>query len=510
MNHMHRRFPIVLSSIFVVASITLVIIQINQMRESARMSDNLFNISVNNSIDKVFTQLDQMKVEDYVSQEERYRVIQYRRIDNMNEKMQDLICGNSDLFYDERRIQFGISTQDSVHVLPNAAISDQERSVLTQYNTLLGARNRLMSKAGYSGTQYRAMVNDNTVDPTKLNFPLLDSLIREELVINGVDIQPTIGIWDTDKDTLHYCSAPGDSAKMRSTPYKYTFLANGIAANESLYLVLVFPSSPIILSSDTNLYTSLSIFMIILVTALFVFSIHTIWTQRKLDEMKTDFINNMTHEIKTPIATIGLACQMLQDDTVSKEQASLHDFVNIISDENRRMRVLVETILQSSKMSNKKFTLVLKEIDLIHEVDEALQSFQLSIRSKNGQLERHLQPFPGVLYADRLHVSNMIHNLLDNAIKYSPDRLHIVVSAYREDAYAVLKVTDHGIGIKKEHQKHIFEKFYRVPTGDVHDVKGFGIGLNYVAQVVALHKGTIAVESEPGQGSTFIVRLPLA
>ena len=478
---MKRKFLILLSTLFAIAAITLVIIQIAQMQASAKMSDNLFNISVNNSIDEVFTQLDQMKVEDYVSQKERYKVLQFRRIDNLNEKMQDLIRNNSELFYDE-----------------------------SQYNTLLSARNRLMSKINYSNEQYKKTVNNHSIDPTTLNFPLLDSLIREELIINGVDIEPTIGILETEMDTLYYCSNLNDSTKLRNTPYKYTFHANGIVSDENLYLVLSFPSSPIILSSDANKNTVLSIFMIVLISALFVFSIRTLWTQRKLDEMKTDFINNMTHEIKTPIATIGLACEMLQDNTIINDQETRSNFVNIINDENRRMRVLIETILQSSKMANKNFSLSLKEVDINQEVTTALKSFQLMIKNKNGILETDLHPISGILYADQLHISNMIHNLVDNAIKYSPNEPHIKVTTNQEKEWIVLKVSDNGIGISKENQKHIFEKFYRVHTGDRHDVKGFGIGLNYVYQVVALHKGKIAVESEVGQGSTFIIHLPLA
>ncbi len=507
---MKRKFLILLSTLFAIAAITLVIIQISQMRESAKMSDNLFNISVNNSIDKVFTQLDQMKVEDYVSQKERYKVLQYRRIDNMNEKMQDIIRNNSELFYDEDRILFGISTQDSAHMLPGANLTDHEANILAQYNTLLSARNRLMSNTNYSNEQYKDLVNDHSINPSKLNFPLLDSLIREELIINGVDINPSIGILETDLDTLYYCSDESDSAKLRSTPYKYTFHANGIITNENLYLVLSFPSSPIILSSGANKNTILSIFMIVLISALFVFSVRTIWTQRKLDEMKTDFISNMTHEIKTPIATIGLACEMLQDDSVNSAIDTRRNFVNIINDENRRMRVLIETILQSSKMANKNFSMTLKELDLNQEVTSALQSFQLMIKNKNGTLETDLQPITGTLYADQLHISNMVHNLVDNAIKYSPNSPHIKVSTCQEGDWAILKVSDNGIGISKENQKHIFEKFYRVHTGDLHDVKGFGIGLNYVYQVATLHKGKISVESELGQGSTFIVQLPLA
>ena len=507
---MKRRFLILLSTIFAIAAIGLVLIQITQTRRSAKMSDNLFNISVNNAIDEVFNQLEQMKVEDYVSQKERYLLLRYRRIDDMNEKMQDIIRQNSDLFYDEQRINFGVSTQDSAFPLPNARLSIAEENSIIQYNTLLNARNRLVSSI-YRASYAKANSIDITsaIEASKFNFPLLDSLIREELIINGVDITPSIGVLLSDADSLLYCSENANPDDLRTTAFKYTFNPRGIASDDNLYLVLSFPPSPIILSSDANLYTIISICMIVLISALFVFSIRTILAQHKLDEMKTDFINNMTHEIKTPIATIGLACEMLKDESVTSDLATRRNFVNMISDENRRMRVLIETLLQSAKMSGKKFSIQPKEIDLNSIVKESAQSFQLTIENRRGTLTTDLNPITGLLFADELHISNMVHNLIDNAIKYSEQEPRVTVTTRTENGYAILQVSDNGIGIAKEDQKHIFEKFYRVSTGNVHNVKGFGIGLNYVSQVVALHKGKISLESEPGQGSTFTISLPL-
>ena len=501
---MKRRFLILLSTIFAIAAIGLVLIQITQTRRSAKMSDNLFNISVNNAIDEVFNQLEQMKVEDYVSQKERYLLLRYRRIDDMNEKMQDIIRQNSDLFYDEQRINFGVSTQDSAFPLPNARLSIAEENSIIQYNTLLNARNRLVSSIDQASYAKANSIDiTSAIEASKFNFPLLDSLIREELIINGVDITPSIGVLLSDADSLLYCSENANPDDLR------TFNPRGIASDDNLYLVLSFPPSPIILSSDANLYTIISICMIVLISALFVFSIRTILAQHKLDEMKTDFINNMTHEIKTPIATIGLACEMLKDESVTSDLATRRNFVNIISDENRRMRVLIETLLQSAKMSGKKFSIQPKEIDLNSIVKESAQSFQLTIENCRGTLTTDLNPITGLLFADELHISNMVHNLIDNAIKYSEQEPRVTVTTRTENGYAILQVSDNGIGIAKEDQKHIFEKFYRVSTGNVHNVKGFGIGLNYVSQVVALHKGKISLESEPGQGSTFTISLPL-
>lgn len=505
---MKRHLLILLSTTFAIAAISLVIIQISQTRKSAKMSDNLFNISVSNAIDEVFNQLDQMKVEDYVTQKERYRLLRLRRIDEMNEKMQDIIRNNSELFYDENRVNFGVSTQDSAFIIPNAKTLPEEENALNQYNTLLNARNRLLSNSDYT-CHHSFISSKNIIDASKFNFSLLDSLIREELIINGVDITPSIGVLQANADTLLYCSSEADSDDLIGSAFKYTFHPNGIETDEHIYVVLSFPASPIILSSSNNIYTAISICMILLITFLFIFSIRTIWAQRKLDEMKTDFINNMTHEIKTPIATISLACEMLQDDSVTSDIGTRRNFVSIISDENRRMRVLIETLLQSAKMASKNFSISPKEIDFNSIIKTAAQSFNLTIEKHHGTLTLDLNPITGTLYADSLHITNMVHNLIDNAIKYSPQTPFVKISTRTEDNLAILQVEDHGIGIASKDQEHIFEKFYRVSTGNVHNVKGFGIGLNYVYQVVILHGGKITVDSDLGQGTIFTIQLPL-
>lgn len=487
----------------------MVILQVVQTKRSIQVSDNLFNISVNNAMDNIFSQLDQMKVEDYVSQKERYRLIRYRRIEEMNEKMQDLIRSNDALFYDERRIQFGISTQDSAFIRENAQLADEELSLIEQYNTLLNARNRISQH--FNADQYAGLSQalNTDIDISKFNFALLDSMIHEELIINGVDSKPMIGILQNDQSKWIFCSENADTGNLSSSAFRFNFHANGIATNTNLYIVLAFPSHPIILANDTNFYTIVSICMILLISFLFVFSIRTILSQRKLDEMKTDFINNMTHEIKTPIATISLACEMLKDDGISNDTESRQNFINIINDENRRMRILIETLLQSAKMTNKKINLNLKEIDLNNLVSNCIQSFTLTIKNRQGKIVTDLGEIKGSLFADELHISNIIHNLIDNAIKYSPHTPLVTLKTYTENGFAVMQLSDNGIGISKEDQKHIFEKFYRVSTGNVHDVKGFGIGLNYVYNVIQLHKGKISIASELNQGTTFTIQFPL-
>ena len=249
---MKRHFLLLLSTIFAIAAISLVIIQISQTKKSVKISENLFNISVNNAIDQVFAQMDQMKVEDYVSQTERYRLQRYRRIDDMNEKMQDIIRQNDELFYDESRVLFGISTQDSVFVTPGSNLSPAEENVLSQYNTLLNARNRLIG----SIKSNVSLDIDHAIDASKLNFPLLDSLIREELIINGVDITPSIGVLLADADSLLYTATTLilPTYSTRPTNTRFTLMASPTTKTSLWHSLSHLPQC---FSAETQTYTPL-------------------------------------------------------------------------------------------------------------------------------------------------------------------------------------------------------------------------------------------------------------
>lgn len=336
------------------------------------------------------------------------------------------------------------------------------------------------------------------------NYQELDSLIAEELLLNGIEIHPLVGIYDASQASFLYSSDASKEDRLEQSPYRYNFNPIGVVSTGQYFITLAFPHKELFLQSNTKVYLYMTIFLLVVISVMFIISVRTIAAQWRLNQMKTEFISNMTHEIKTPLSTIGLACEMLQENETNDKT-----FINIIADENKRMRVLVETILQSAKMSNKNFAINPKEMDINTVIATVLQSFSLTIGNRGGLIETHLDADPATIEADELHITNMVYNLVDNAIKYSTDTPHIVVSTTREGDKVKIRVQDHGIGIAKENQKRVFEKFYRVSTGNVHNVKGFGIGLNYVAQVVRLHHGHIALESELGHGSTFTVTLPV-
>ena len=250
------------------------------------------------------------------------------------------------------------------------------------------------------------------------------------------------------------------------------------------------------------------LFTFIITTAFFI-TIRTLLKQKKLSEIKSDFINNMTHEFKTPLATISLAVDALKNEKVSSDKEKTGYFTGIIKEENRRMNKQVETILQAALLDKQEVQLNLKKMEAHDLITSALNNIQLQVEEKNGKLEVKLEAEKDIILADEVHFTNLINNLLDNAVKYSKENLQIKLSTQNTGNYIKIKIEDNGIGMNKETLNRIFEKFYRAHTGNVHNVKGFGLGLSYVKTMVNAHHGTIKAESVLGKGSSFCITIPL-
>ncbi|WP_246197881.1 sensor histidine kinase [Chitinophaga agrisoli] len=249
------------------------------------------------------------------------------------------------------------------------------------------------------------------------------------------------------------------------------------------------------------------LFTFIIVTA-FALTIRTLLNQKKLSEIKSDFINNMTHELKTPLATISLAIDAIGNQKVIENPEKILQFSGIIKEENKRMNKQVESILQSALLEKNEIGLNLQVIDAHAIIQHSVDNLQLQLASKDGRVELRLDAINPIIKADDVHFSNVIFNLLDNAIKYSKQRLEVVISTYNTRKSLVITVSDNGIGMSRDTVSRIFEKFYRAHTGNVHNVKGFGLGLSYVKAIVDAHKGKIKVDSALGKGSKFTMEFP--
>jgi two-component system phosphate regulon sensor histidine kinase PhoR len=240
----------------------------------------------------------------------------------------------------------------------------------------------------------------------------------------------------------------------------------------------------------------------------FGYTVNILFRQKRLSEIKNDFINNMTHELKTPISTIGLSSEMILRNDFSEDSEKLKRYASIIFKENKRLETQVERVLNVAKLDQEKVVLKKEQMNLHELIEEAKESFDFNQLEKGGQLTLHLQATHHLLNADQVHLTNVIYNLLDNAVKYcaiTPD-IHVYTKDSKKGIQ--LEFQDNGIGIKREDIKLIFDKFYRVPTGNLHDVKGFGLGLFYVKLIVEAHGGKIDVRSKLGEGTSFLIWLP--
>lgn len=250
------------------------------------------------------------------------------------------------------------------------------------------------------------------------------------------------------------------------------------------------------------------VFMLVIIAAFYV-TVKSLLNQKKLSEIKSDFINNMTHEFKTPLATISLAVDALRNEKVQADKEKTKYFSGIIKEENIRMNKHVETILQAALMERQELQLNLVPMHVHDVIHGVLDNYQLQLEEKQGEVTYMLNAKNDLVNADEVHFPNLLSNLIDNAIKYSSEKIRIIISTHSTKNHLVVRVEDNGIGMSKETVKRIFEKFYRAHTGNLHNVKGFGLGMSYVKTVIDAHKGKIKVESTPGKGSIFTVEVPL-
>lgn len=283
--------------------------------------------------------------------------------------------------------------------------------------------------------------------------------------------------------------------------------AEGLAPQE--LLVIVVPNVNKIIWKQMFWMIAGAILFTCIIFAAFFITLRALFNQKKLSEIKSDFINNMTHEFKTPLATISLAVDALKNEKVINDRTKMDYFSGIIKDENKRMNKQVETILQAALLDKQEIQLNEKPVHAHELISAAINNIQLPLAEKKGKLETHLNATNDLIKADEVHIINIINNLLDNAIKYSKENLVIKLSTQNINNHLRIKIEDNGIGMNKETLNRIFEKFYRAHTGNIHNVKGFGLGLSYVKSIVDAHKGKIKAESTLGKGSCFTIDFSL-
>lgn len=380
----------------------------------------------------------------------------------------------------------------------------------------------------YSASSFRQYMQytfdlQNVPLGSRIQPALLDTLLQQELGGYGITAKYTYGVFSVELvdfiivDGAYYMNDKGpvnfvsdDSAEQGSleTSKYAVWLFKDASPQPPGMLVIHFPDRSSILLASVWWTILVSGLLLSLVLACFAYSIFIIFRQKRVSRMKNDFISNMTHEFKTPIATISLAADSITNAKVISSPDKLMRFAGIIKAENQRMHRQVEKVLQAAQIERGEMKLKPVELDINELAREAAEHMMLQVEQRGGQLHLDIRAEHPVVTADRTHLSNVVHNLIDNAIKYSPDVVDITVGTEDARGGVRVRVRDRGIGMTAEDQRQIFESFFRVHTGNRHDVKGFGLGLSYVKATIEAHGGQVSVQSVPHQGSTFTIQLP--
>lgn len=511
LEFVNRRYIWILICLMSGALIGLIIVQFKWIQNAIQIERNKFDSLVEKSLSEIV---------DKVAEHETVLNIQrettsfsekngnYRVSDNFDHSFNDSV---SQSFI--RPQLFIISSDSSFYRLKNEnemIDTANEKKIISKEEFRANLLNKITNKTIFVENIVNKLTRKEIKLDERIDQQTLEVIIKKVLNNNNIDLVYEYAVIK-ENNSSYFKSADFNLSAQPKTYQKLLFsddlLVNDIL-EDKYYLLLYFEDAHSTFRSLPAI-VSTSIVLTLFIIGIFILTIFIIFKQKRLSEIKNDFINNMTHELKTPISTISLASQMLIDKSLPDNEKNYEQISGIISNESKRLGFHVEKVLQMAIVDKGGLTLNYKPINVHDIINKILVNMNLKLRDKKGTLQSSLMANKDQVYADELHLSNVFSNLLDNAMKYSKEEPVIEINTKNQNGHIVVCIKDNGIGIKKENHKKIFEKFYRVPTGNVHDVKGFGLGLSYVKKIVEQHKGQIMVRSESGKGSDFEVYIPL-
>ncbi|PKP01988.1 MAG: hypothetical protein CVU11_13480 [Bacteroidetes bacterium HGW-Bacteroidetes-6] len=340
-----------------------------------------------------------------------------------------------------------------------------------------------------------------------LNEEYLNRIIKEALVEQNIEAKFDFALYNS--YTTQFVISPHivDPASILNSEFIFSLKPSEkfIAPH---YLIIYFKDQRRILFQRMSTITTFILALIAIISFLNIYTLYHLYRLKKISDIKNDFINNMTHEFKTPISTISLACEALEDPDISSKPQLRDSYISIISDENNRLKKMVNNILELAQLKKGQLRIYEEHLDIHKLISSICIDFSLQISSKNGKISQYLYAKNPIIFADSSHIHNVIVNLIENAIKYSQENPDIVVRTESDRRNLFIKIADNGIGIAKKNHKRIFQDFYRVSSGNIHDNKGHGLGLAYVKRIVELHGGSISLNSEPSKGCEFVISIP--
>lgn len=497
----------ILITIMLLTFIGLVVLQVRYISVNAEMVENQFNENVQRSLFQTASLVEENEALEYLGQTldgNDYKVSnKVLTLDAQNFKLKkniDSLVNNPQLTSEQlNRPSIRLSTRHG-----KASIEETSHYLQEKFKQNFSRSKTILDQAVFRWMKE----SDKKEISERVNFEELNDILERVLVNNGVSLPFYYSIVDKDGRTVYTCHKSIAGAVLSTENNMYTQRFFPLEETDNVaYLQVTFPTKQNYILRSMDLLLP-SVGLILLVLVVFIVALLIIFRQKQLNNMKNDFVNNMTHELKTPISTISLASQMLQDSGVGKTPESLKHISKVIVDETKRLSLQVEKVLQMAVFEKDKSMLKLNEIRINSLVSDIISNFSLKVTSKGGKITSKLEAGNDLALVDEVHFTNVVFNLMDNALKYSDKPLLLTIETWNEKDNLLISIEDNGIGISKDDQKKIFEKFFRVSTGNVHNVKGFGLGLAYVKKIISEHKGMIKVESELNIGTKFIITIP--
>ena len=513
-----------LASVMVFAFVGLLYLQVEYVSTILKTSGEQFNETVKRSLHQVSKNLELDETRRYLEEDIKRDDNSYMYQNSSDPKalsqvisqeqyqLQIIDSNGTTISRAINRTQFQNFTSGSFE--PLSSLQDKDRRptnsiVSTSRNLQEIFKRRYQYQGGLIEEVIQSILNTANLKPIeeRIDFRLLDNYLKTEFINNGLNIPYVFFVMNKDGNIVYQSGEVQTNAPDLVTQVLFP---NDPPSKQN-YLKVHFPTrKDYIAQSVTFLVPSVIFSLLLLVT--FIFTIYIVFRQKRLSEMKNDFINNMTHELKTPVSTISLAAQMLKDSDITKSPDVFKHISGVINDETKRLGFLVEKVLQMSLFERQKTTLKLKELDANDLIASIANTFALKVEKYGGSIDIDLQAEGSSIYVDEMHITNVLFNLMDNAVKYRrlETPLMLIAKTWNENGKLQISIEDNGLGIKKEYLKKVFDRFYRIPTGNVHDVKGFGLGLAYVRKIVEDHSGTIRAENGAGNiGTNFIITLPI-
>ena len=533
---MSRTFLWIVSVFLALAMVAMILVQVYWIRRSLESEEHQLGLVVNDVLSDISNELVQNETVISILDEIRPPIVQYQsqavwnfHIDNRSaydrtENSEESTTGNEEAGKepDEGKTTYSYippdpslknmkveMINDSLLVVLGEDVDMKDTILITAMHPDLvrrELRTQIARQEYFVDHIVKQMLMEEGDALNNISASQIEASLSDKLTSRGVGIPFEYAVYEMGHPPIYSSENFNEYEQCRY--FRRSLFPNSVF-NRSIYISVYFPEERLLLRKSMGIMGGSSLMITIFIIIMFSLTLYIMFKQKRLSEMKNDFVNNMTHELKTPISTISLASQMLNDRSIPDEQKNLSHISRIIQTESKQLGYQVERVLQMAIFDHGELKLKHEPADLHDIIETVAQNFLLQMDKRGGKLEFHPEADKSMVSGDVIHLTNVISNLMENAMKYTNRNPEIKISTHNEGEFIIVSVADNGMGISKEDQKRIFDKFYRVPTGNVHNVKGFGLGLSYVKLIVEEHGGTIKIKSEPNKGSRFDIQLPL-